>query len=477
MNHNEKIIEFFKEISKIPRASGDEKAISDYLVKFAKDRNLEVYQDEHYNVIIKKKASSDCIKTSPVILQGHMDMVYVKRNDSNHNYKDGINVLEKDGLLYADGTSLGADNGVAVAYILTLLDSDDIKHPDIEAIITVKEEVGLEGAQSIDATKISGKYLINLDAENEGVFFTSCAGGVRCHLGIPFETEEKSSLNIINISIQGLKGGHSGLDIAQGRANAIKLGARILNKIQDEYSLVDFTCNGAANAIANECFIKIAVSPEKCEAVKNEILDFAEILKKEYRITDSEINIGAEINSETEKIDVLTENSKNNLVCALILHPQGIQGMSFDMPGLVESSINIGAVTRTENKYIILSSTRSSVASKKKEIKDFISVIASVVGGSTYFFNDYPQWTYNPTSPLRDIAVEAYESLFNKKAQTTAVHAGLECGYFDDKIEGLDIISFGADLSEPHSPNETARVQSIYNIWKLIVEILEKLSA
>lgn len=475
MNQKEKILYYFKEISRIPRESGKEKEISDYLVKFAIDRGLEVVQDEFYNVIIKKKSSIPDYKGDTVILQGHMDMVYVKSENSRKIYEDGIEILEKDGFLYGDGTSLGADNGIAMAYILAILDSSDIAHPDLEIIITSQEEVGLIGAQQIDCSNLKGKFMINLDAENEGVFFTSCAGGVRNHLIIPIDKNSIDNVQIMTINIGGLRGGHSGVDINNGRGNAIKLIARLLNSINsDEVHLVSFKCEGKANAIPSLSEAKIAVNPILVNNLIMEIKQIEKVYQNELQFTD-DIFIKVDANTKVCRAICYTKQCKENIINGLNLMPFGVLSMSFALPDLVETSINIGSVEEKDGKLIILSSIRSSVSSQKKLVSSNIDIIAKIIGGKSVNFNDYPQWVYSPKSKLRDLVSKTYEDMYKKKPIFTAIHAGLECGYFDDKLENIDIISFGADLYDVHTYKEHVKIQSVYNVWDLIIEILLRL--
>jgi len=475
--NGDNVIEFFKEISKIPRETCKEKQISDFLMNFAIERNLEVRQDELYNIVIKKKSNIRDYYGPAVILQGHMDMVYEKTADSNHVYENGIDIVEKDGYLYGNKTTLGADNGIAVSYCLAILDSRDIKHPDLEVIITVQEEGGLVGAQSINTDDIKGKFLINLDAEEEGVLFTSCAGGVRNYVHIPTVRKNINGDVLISINISDLKGGHSGLEIGLERGNAIKLMGRLLYKINcDDIYLCSIQSLGKANAISNKAKAVISTSKDTVEQIIKKIKEIELIFKKELLLSDN-INIKIDVNDITDNnIEMYTNQTKNNILNILMLMPNGVINKSMAIPGLIQTSINIGSLEERRDNISILSSIRSSVESQKYYITDNISIIVDTYGAECEFFNDYPQWEYKYESKLRDLVSTIFEETFQKKPSYTAIHAGLECGYFDKKLDEVDIISIGPNLYEVHTTNEHASIESIKNIWVIIVKLLERLT-
>lgn len=477
MVNGDNVIKFFKEISKIPRETCKEKQISDYLLNFAKERNLEVSQDELFNIIIKKKSNLKNYNGPTVILQGHMDMVYEKTLDSNHVYENGIEIIEKDGCLYGNNTTLGADNGIAVAYCLAILDSVDIKHPNLEVIITVQEEGGLVGAQFLNTENIKGKYLINLDAEEEGVIFTSCAGGIRNYVHIPTVKENVNYDISIEINIVGLKGGHSGLEIDLERGNAIKLIGRLLYNINsDELHLFSINSIGKANAIPNRARVTVLTSKDKVSHITDKINEIQRLFKKELLFSD-EINIEIEVKYIEEKnLKAYTNDSKNKIINILMLMPNGVINKSMAIPGLVQTSTNVGSLEESENQISILSSIRSSVGSQKYNLADNISILAEGYGAKYHFFNDYPQWEYKSESKLRNLISDIYEEVYQKKPVFTAIHAGLECGYLDKKLNNADIISMGPNLYEVHTTNEHVSIESIKNVWVIIVRLLERLS-
>lgn len=473
------VIKYFKEISKIPRETCKEKQISDYLVKFAKDRKLEVTQDELYNVIIKKSSNIENYKGPTLILQGHMDMVYVKDTDSNHIYENGIEIVENDGYLYGNKTTLGADNGIAVAYCLAILDSNIIKHPNLEVIITVQEEGGLVGAQVLNTDNIKGKYLLNIDSEEEGVFFTSCAGGVRNYVRIPVVKEKIKFDTLVSISISGLKGGHSGMEIDLERGNTIKLMGRLLFKLNsDDLHLSSVQSLGKANAISNRSNALIAITSNTLPDMIEKIKEIEALFKKELEFTDN-LNIDIKLiynNNNEEVIDAYTDETKDKIIKVIMLLPNGVINKSFAIPGLVQTSCNVGSLEESENYISILSSVRSSVESQKNNVCDCITIICNSYGAECEFFNDYPQWEFKADSKLREILMEVYEDTFHKKPKITAIHAGLECGYFDKKLKDVDMISIGPNLYEVHTTNEHVSIESVRNVWILIVKLLYRLS-
>lgn len=474
-NIAKEIKKYFTQISEIPRASGDEKKISDFLVNFAKNKGLEVYQDDLYNLIIKKKSTIKHCNVPAVILQGHMDMVYVKDKNSNHEYKDGIEVIENNGFLFSRDTSLGGDNGIAIAYLMLLMASSKIIHPDLEIIITVQEEVGLAGAEKIDASNLKGKNYINLDAENEGMFFVSCSGGVRNEIYIHKELEDNPFDKGLLLTIEGLKGGHSGLEIHKQRGNAIVLMARLLNTIMktEDISVSMIHCNGKANAIPDKCSAEIWCEDTN---ILNKIVSSIELLfSNELNPKDTAAIKIDDIDSSI-KAKVLKKDVFLNIISTILLMPNGVVNMDKSIPDLVETSVNIGSLNMDSDRITLLSSIRSSVESRKEEQIEKITTLSRLLNNETIFYNNYPGWEYNPNSKLKNIAKESYKELTNKEPKEAAIHAGLECGYFNKKIKDLDIISFGPNLYDVHTPKEKLDLNSAVSTFKLLLLILEKLS-
>lgn len=472
----EKVVSYFKKVCSIPRASGDEKAISDYIADFARERGLEVTQDSYYNIIIRKPATVPDAG-EPVILQGHLDMVYVKENGSGHVYENGIEVKEDDEYFYADGTSLGSDNGIAIAYCLALLDSDDIAHPDLEVVFTVKEEVGLIGADVIDISCLKGTRFINLDSEEEGIFYTSCAGGLRCRMIWDVETEKLEDARVpLKVTFQGLSGGHSGINIGMGLGNSIVLLGRLLYCLRDmAVRMSGLDAPGKANAIANTGSVCLYIKPEDLDMVIAKIQEAERTFQAELQYTDS-VSFMMEVGEASEGAVVYTEKYQKEVVNSLMLLPYGVAGYSFAIEGLIETSMNMGSLTLEEGKLTLLMSLRSSVESQKYMLRDKIQIIADEYCDTCIFESDYPGWQFRKESPLREKAIELYEKLFDKKAEVAAIHAGLECGYWDNKKPGMDIISTGPNLYDVHSTKEKVSKESISHMWLYLTELLKELA-
>lgn len=470
-----KAIQFFKEMNQIPRGSGNEKAISDWLVSFAKERNLEVIQDEALNVIIKKPATKGYEGAPVVILQGHMDMVCEKNQDTVHDFeKDPIAFNIEGDFIKANGTTLGADNGIAVAYALAVLDSDDIAHPALEVLITTEEETGMGGATNLNPDHLKGRILINIDSEEEGEILVSCAGGVRAIFSIPLEFEDApANYSAVNVKIRGLKGGHSGMEIIKQRGNANKMMGRFL---MDLNSVVDFklaAVSGGAkmNAIPREADAVVLVKGEDIAKIEEKISQWTSIFKNELQGVDEDFTLVCEKSQWDKK--VLADNIRQNVLRALFMMPNGVKTMSMAIEGLVESSTNLGVVTTKEDTIELESAVRSSVKSLKKAISDEMTVLAEMLGCVIEFESDYPEWQYNPNSKIRTIFEEVYEKQFGKKVKINAIHAGLECGLIGDKFGGnIDQISFGPNIYDVHTPDEHVSVSSIDRMYEYLLNVL-----
>lgn len=472
----EKVFRFFEEIAAIPHGSGNVKQISDYLVEFAKNRNLKYRQDEKLNVIIWKDGTPGYEDADTVILQGHMDMVAVKMADCDKDMKKEGLELQTDGdFLCAKGTSLGGDNGIAVAYALAVLDSDTIAHPPVEAVFTVDEEIGLLGAAYIDTSDLKGRKLLNMDSEDEGVFTVSCAGGATVECILSYH-RAPTNARIIEIKIDGFTGGHSGVEIDKGRANANCIMGRILLNVFQNVGMRIVSANGGEkdNAIAKISEAAIAVLPETVEKTK-EIIEhtFAEV-KEEYQSTDPNAKI--QINVMEEGLcEAISDMATLSVVVSLATMPNGIQRMNPDMPQMVQTSLNLG-ILKTDEKTVTLSyAVRSSKETEKNFLIEKLRAMTEIFGGEIKVSGAYPGWEYKADSTLRDTAVKAYESLYGKEPVVEGIHAGLECGMFADKIENLDAISFGPSMKDVHTTDEKLSISSTERTWKLLVKILEML--
>lgn len=469
-----RVFYYFEELCKIPHGSGNTKQISDYLVSFAKEHGLEYVQDEMNNVVIYKPATKGYEDAPAVILQGHMDMVCEKRPDVEHDFtKDPLNISVQDGYVTANGTTLGGDDGIAVAYGLALLESEDIAHPALEVLITVDEEIGLLGAEGIDCSVLKGKRLINLDSEAEGSLWISCAGGLSGISTIPVQRVEAEGQKAA-VKITGLMGGHSGAEIDKKRANANVLMGRFLYSLQKEtaYEIISLAGGQKDNAITREADAELLV--EDINAVKACAEKLQKGFREEYAGTDEKITVEiTDLGAASAK--VLHPTSREKVLFFLMEVPFGIQKMSGTIDGLVETSTNIGIVKLGEDEFLGSSSVRSSVEAAGVALSDKICYLTEFLGGEYTVQGAYPAWEYRKDSPLRDRMVEVYEEMYGEKPNVVAIHAGLECGLFYKKIEGLDCVSLGPNMKDIHTSEEMLDIASTERVWKYLVKVLEYL--
>lgn len=468
------VFKWFYEISQVPRGSGNERAISDFLVKFAKDRNLEVHQDKAMNVIIKKPGTAGYEKSPTVIIQGHMDMVCEKDASSNHDFlKDPIKFVVKGEMLYADKTTLGGDDGIAVAYALTVLDSKDIPHPPLEVLITTEEETGMGGAMALTDEHLQGTRLLNIDSEEEGVFLVSCAGGANIHVFFDIKKEAAKG-KFLKITVGGLLGGHSGIEINKQRANSIKLLGRILYNIKqnEKINIVEISGGSKHNAIAKDAHAVIAA--ENTEAVLKIVEKMTADFKGEYRAVDKLLTVTAN-ETQNPSGQMFTKELTLNLIDFMASIPNGVQYMSMEIHGLVQTSLNNGVLEEIDGKIKFTTSVRSSVKSALDEIVDVLRIQAERCGAEFKKASEYPAWEYSPDSPVRDAAVNVYKKLNNKEPLITAIHAGLECGLLKKTLPKVDAISFGPNLYDVHTPNEHMEIASVERVWKFLLAYLAEL--
>lgn len=468
------VFKWFYEISQVPRGSGNERAISDFLVKFAKDRNLEVHQDKAMNVIIKKPGTAGYEKSPTVIIQGHMDMVCEKDASSNHDFlKDPIKFVVKGEMLYADKTTLGGDDGIAVAYALTVLDSKDIPHPPLEVLITTEEETGMGGAMALTDEHLQGTRLLNIDSEEEGVFLVSCAGGSNINVFFDIKKEPAKGA-FLKITVGGLLGGHSGIEINKQRANSIKLLGRILYNIKqnEKINIVEISGGSKHNAIAKDAHAVIAA--ENTEAVLKIVEKMTADFKGEYRAVDKLLTVTAN-ETQNPSGQMFTKELTLNLIDFMASIPNGVQYMSMEIHGLVQTSLNNGVLEEIDGRIKFTTSVRSSVKSALDEIVDILRIQAEHCGGEFKKVSEYPAWEYSPDSPVRDAAVNVYKKLNNKEPVITAIHAGLECGLLKKTLPKVDAISFGPNLYDVHTPNEHMEISSVERVWKFLLAYLAEL--
>ena len=465
------VFRFFEEICSIPHGSKNIDKISDYLVDFAKERNLEYYQDAVKNVIIIKEASEGYEKKEPVMLQGHMDMVAVKKPESNIDMMtEGLRLKVDGDIIYAQDTSLGGDDGIAVAYELALLDADDIPHPRIECIFTVDEEVGLNGAAAIDLSVCKAKRLLNLDSEEEGIFLTGCAGGMRVDCELPLKREMKDGA-LCEVYIGGLTGGHSGAEIHKGRANSNTLMGRFLVHAGKKVAMNIVSMEGglADNAIPRETRMQVVVSD--VEAFNAEVSAFDKILKTEYATKDAGIFAKVTV-KEVGSFEAVTEEDSIKTGKLIFLLPGGVQAMSGDVEGLVETSLNMGQLSMKKEQINLGFSVRSSIESAKYMLVEKLYALTESFGGSCKSTGDYPGWAYRVDSPLRESMKKIYVDMFGKEPKIEAIHAGLECGFFLGKIPELDCVSIGPDMKDIHTTEETMSISSVKRVWEFILKVL-----
>ncbi len=471
----ETVFYYFEEICKIPHGSGNTQMISDYLAQFAYERNLEHYQDELGNIIMIKEASEGYEDAKPVMLQGHMDMVAVKKPDYDIDMtKDGLKLQVIGDSICAEGTSLGGDDGIAVAYGLALMDDKTLRHPRLELVITVDEEVGMDGARAIDLSVCKAKTLINLDSEEEGIFLAGCAGGARvnyCH-DYPMKMQKGT---LCRIKVAGLLGGHSGTEIHKERGNANVLLVRVLKRLSKSIKFTLLSLDGglADNAIPREAVSEILLTDSGTE-----IFDIIEKmnaeLKDELADKDAMVLVEGEIldNVQTETI---SETDTSLIINLLHVIPNGVQATSATMEGLIETSLNIGILRFKGGILKVGISVRSCYESAKMELIVRLQSLAKLSGVSVEVTGDYPGWVYRKESPLRERMVLLYEKMYGKKPEIEAIHAGLECGIFANKIAGLDCVSIGPDMKDIHTTEEELSISSTERVYLFLVKLLEEM--
>lgn len=472
-----KVFQYFEEICEIPHGSRNLKKISDYLVDFAKAHGLKYRQDEDLNVIIWKDGSKGYEDSDPVILQGHMDMVAVKESDCDKDMeKEGLD-LEIDGdYILAKGTSLGGDDGIAVAYTLAVLDDEEMAHPPIEAIFTVNEEIGMLGAATIDVSDLKGRLFMNMDSEDEGVFTVSCAGGASVICKIPYETETVEA-SVIEIKMDGFSGGHSGVEIIKGRMNANCAMARVLLNLFNEVEMQLISVNGGEkdNAIAKFSKACIAVLPEEATEAKQIIEDTFAQIKEEYKVTDPDATLSVEL-KESDKVDVFTEDTTFAVITAMVHMPDGVQRMNPEIEGLVQTSLNMGILTTKDSNVEMTFAVRSSSETEKQYLIDKLTSLTETLGGDVEIQGPYPGWEYKADSRLRQVMVDVYKDLYNgEEPVVEGIHAGLECGIFSSKLPGLDAVSFGPQMEHIHTTKEVLSISSTERTWELVVKTLAAL--
>ncbi len=475
----EKVFQFFEEICGIPHGSTDTKRISDYCVDFAKERGLRWLQDDANNVIIWKDGTEGYENSAPVMIQGHLDMVCEKEDGCDIDFaSEGLRLRLDGTVISAEGTTLGGDDGIAVAYGLALLDAEDIPHPPLEVVFTVDEEIGMLGAAALDASPLKSRIMLNCDSEEEGYLLVSCAGGMTatCHLPI---VREKSQAKLLRLTVSGCAGGHSGTEIDKGRINACQMLGRVLFAIKKHYFFQLVRVEGGLkdNAIPRSACAELVMDPDTDLAEVRELVSGLEAdVRMEYRLTDPDVAIRLEEAEATGgSIQAMSFDSTDRVTAGLVCLPGGIQRMSFDMPGLVQTSLNLG-ILKTEDLEVTYSySVRSSVESEKWALYDKLACLTEGMGGMMETQGVYPAWEYRADSPLRDLMSEVFEEQYGRKPVIQALHAGVECGLFAGKLPGLDCVSFGPNMKDIHTPKECMDAESVKRTWDYLLEILRRL--
>lgn len=473
----EKVFYYFEEICRIPHISFHTEAIRDYVEQFAIEHHLRYVKDNNGNIVIYKPASNGYEEHKPVIIQGHLDMVGAKEENSTHDFlKDPIVIDEdelKKGIITAKGTTLGADDGIAIAYALAILDDDSLMHPSLEVVFTTNEEVGLLGATDFDCSLLRGKTLLNIDSEEEGIFLTGSAGGMRLDVNIPVNTCYVDS-DMVTITVSGLMGGHSGDKIGTGRPSANVLMGRVLGKISENTGIMVSSVSGGVvdNAISTKCIAKLVCGrPEEIESICGII---QKELVQEYMGIEDNISVSVELSAKYSG-NVIDDAGSRKLVMALRSMPQGVMMRNPDCHEMVETSLNLGILNVDTDGIRMGYSIRSSIESAKYELAERIKYITEFLGGTVSTSGIYPAWTYNPVSNVRNIIGEVYKKQTGREPVMKTIHAGLECGIFYNRIPGLDIVSYGPDIYDIHTYDERMETESVKRVYELTVELLRRL--
>jgi len=468
----------FAKILTIPHCSGNEKALGDYVLGVAAGLGLAGKRDKVGNVLVSKPATAGREGAVGAILQGHLDMVCEKNSDTVHDFsKDPIRAEIRGEWVYAQGTTLGADNGIGLAAALAVMEDSSLVHGPLECLFTVDEETGLTGANKIQKGFLAGKMLLNLDSEDEGIFTIGCAGGADSKLTLPLERKKAASKNLYRLHVRGFRGGHSGIDINQGRGNAIKLLARMLGRAQAAAKLEIISVEGGSkhNAIPREAVAVLACPPIQVRSMTTAFKKAFDKIKVEYQAVEPGASYVLE--PVPGKDFALTQGCQRTLVDLLIAMPHGVIAMHPEIPGLTETSTNLAIVKTSKKDFSILCSTRSSVASALEATRDVIMSVCALAGAKVDLHDGYPGWMPNLDSLLLKKLREIYKATFGKDADVVAIHAGLECGIIGEKFPGMDMISFGPTMKNPHSPEEHVHVGSVEKFWKFLATALDGLSA
>ncbi len=472
----ERVFEYFEALTTIPRESGNEAQIASYIEGFAKTHGLEVVRDEANNVIVTKPASEGYENGPTVILQGHTDMVCVKSDDLDFDFsKEPIPLLVEGDYIKTKGTTLGADNGIAVAMAMSILADKHLPHPKLVALFTTAEETGMDGVMALKPGDVKGDILINIDSEEEGVVLASCAGGVNNITEVTLQKAEASLDAAFELVIHGLQGGHSGIEIHKNRANALKLIGRTLSifKAHFPFELFDISGGEKMNAIAKKATMKFAISDSDVFLMEDLVASIQETFKEEYAVTEPTLEL------TLKEIDlpehVYAKATADQIETLLRLTPFGVYTMSAGMPGLVESSNNLGVLEADGHKLRLVNAIRSSILSKKQELNEVMALIATSIGAKNETTANYPEWPFKIESPIRELMKTVYAAMYDQPLKVEAIHAGLECGFLKEKVGDIDMVSIGPNLYDVHTPFEHLSISSTERVYDFLLEVLKRL--
>lgn len=465
----------FGEILKIPHCSKHETELGNYVIKVAEDNGYKTKRDSAGNIVIQIPATPGHESSPTVVLQGHLDMVCEKKSDVDHDFsKDPIEVQIEGDWVTATGTTLGADNGIGLAAALAIAEDDTVVHGPLELLFTTDEETGLNGARELPSDFLQGRILLNLDSEEEGAFTISCAGGADSDVTLPVQRKASTGGTILKIALTGLRGGHSGIDIHTGRGNAVQLLARMLYGVDVNFDLIDLEGGSKHNAIPREAFSYVVIPEGDSDRLKKQLQDRFEEIRYEYKVVEKDINLNIEV--AQDKTDApMDEPSKDKFLALLVGLPHGVMAMSQEISGLVETSNNLAIVKCKESEVSIFNSTRSSILTALEAIRAKIEAVGLLAGAQVEHLEGYPAWSPNLESPLLEKMKEVYKEVTGNDAEIMAIHAGLECGIIGDKFPGMDMISFGPELKNPHSPDEKVNIPSIERFWDFLLATLKAL--
>ncbi|OQX83886.1 MAG: cytosol nonspecific dipeptidase [Candidatus Latescibacteria bacterium 4484_7] len=470
----------FDKIRSIPRCSGHEEQLAEYLLSYAKGKNLEAKKDSNGNVVIKVPATPGHENAPVVVLQGHMDMVCEKNADVDHDFsKDPIELVLDGDWLKANGTTLGADNGIGLAAALATIDAEDVVHGPLELLFTVDEEVGLTGAGKLEPGFLEGKTLLNLDSEEIGAVYIGCSGGGDSTTRFPVKfVDAPVGTKSYLLKVTGLRGGHSGIDIIEQRGNAIKILGRLLWKASRMQPCHVASINGGnkRNAIPREAVAEVMVLETAVDELSKLIADETQRIAEELGGREKDMDVRIEM-AEKPITQVLDEESQKKLLNLILAIPHGVEAMSYDIPGLVETSNNLATISTGAKEVVIGTSTRSSIGSALQALRDRIRAVAELAGAEITEDEPYPGWKPNLESKVLAVVSKVHERELGEKPEMKAIHAGLECGIIGEKFPGMDMVSFGPQIEHPHSPEERVNIPSVEKFWKLLKAVLAELAA